>query len=864
MNDQTRNLFNELADLDIAEREKIFAERRIPPELRAEVESLLGFDSEQAHPFASYVSRAADEALASSKGRVLSYCGPYQLVELLGSGGMGDVYLGQRTDGEIQQKVAVKLLRAGADRPAWRERFLRERQLLANLNHPSIARLLDAGHTTDGQPYLVMEYVDGAPIDSYATELDLRHRLLLFVRVCDAVSHAHRHLIIHRDLKPSNILVDQSDHPKLLDFGIAKLLTTPETTQTIERLHTPYYASPEQVRGETQTTATDVYSLGAVLHKLLRGHAPQEAHAPNEPAMVPSDIDCILRKALRTEPDERYTSVDALADDVRAYLESKPVRARAGSAWYHARKFLRRYWLPAAATFAAVIALGVGFAVANHQREIAQRRFDEVRHLSQEFFDFDERIRDLAGVTEARKALVSVSLGYLEGLSRDSRGDLDLMQEVSDGYWRVARIQGVPTGLTLGDFTKAEESLKKADELVDEILQSRPRDRRALERSAMIAHDRMILADSERRPADALAYSRKAMERIEGLLALGLSSESERSSVPQVFANVATASVNMHRYEDAISYSRRLLDLASKEAEAVPPKAISYQLSVLANALRSQGDLGGALKAIQEARTIQRQLTYPDETKRMFDQYPLLLREAFILGEDRGISLDRPAEAIPLLREAFEMHEAGARRDPNDFTSRTRVGTTGRELGDILRWRSPLEAVFVYDVALARLGEIGKNVKARRDTAHILANSSYALRRLKRHAEARRRVDEALAILKETKDYPSDRIALDSELLPVLLAVADQQADEGHTAEAIIEYEQLLEKVMAAKPDVDHDLRAVHSLSLIYQDLFRLCRMNGANSKAEAIEAGRLALWKQWSARLPDNAFVLKQLTATR
>jgi tetratricopeptide (TPR) repeat protein len=248
----------------------------------------------------------------------------------------------------------------------------------------------------------------------------------------------------------------------------------------------------------------------------------------------------------------------------------------------------------------------------------------------------------------------------------------------------------------------------------------------------------------------------------------------------------------------------------------------------------------------------------------MFDRYPLLLREAFILGEDRGISLDRPADAIPLLREAFEMHEAGARRDPNDFTSRTRVGTTGRVLGDILRWRVPQEAVAVYDTALARLAEIGKNIKARRDTAHILANSSYALRRLNRQAEAKRRIDEALAILKETKDYPADRVTLNGELYPVLQAVADQKADEGHMGEAIIDYEQLLEKVMAAKPDVDNDLRDAYSLSLLYQDLFRLYRPNGALSKAEAIEAARLALWKQWSAKLPDNAFVLKQLAATR
>jgi serine/threonine protein kinase len=193
-------------------------------------------------------------------------CGPYRLIRLLGSGGMGAVYLAERSDGEIQQKVAVKLLRADAHRPAWRARFLKERQLLASLHHPSIVHVIDAGHTDDGRPYLVMEYVEGTPIDVYAAGIEMRERLSLFLRVCEGVSHAHGHLIIHRDLKPANILVDASGQPKLLDFGIAKLLDeTGDATQTVERLLTPNYASPEQVRGDSQTTATDVYSLGAVL-----------------------------------------------------------------------------------------------------------------------------------------------------------------------------------------------------------------------------------------------------------------------------------------------------------------------------------------------------------------------------------------------------------------------------------------------------------------------------------------------------------------------------------------------------------------------------------------------------------------------
>src|SRR5690242_14891751 len=280
MKDAVTQLFYELADLQPAEREKIFADREVPLEVRAEVESLLGHDLDQQHSLTSCVAGEAAEVLRSAQLDVPTSCGPYRLIRLLGSGGMGAVYLAERNDGELQQQVAIKLLRAGAEQPSWHDRFLRERQLLAYLDHPSVARLLDAGRTADGRPYLVMEYVDGAPIDVYAAGRGWREQVKLFLQVCDGVAHAHRHLIIHRDLKPSNILVSPAGQPKLLDFGIAKLLDeTADQTATVERMLTPSYASPEQLRGSVQTTMTDVYSLGAVLYKLLTGRSPHESEA---------------------------------------------------------------------------------------------------------------------------------------------------------------------------------------------------------------------------------------------------------------------------------------------------------------------------------------------------------------------------------------------------------------------------------------------------------------------------------------------------------------------------------------------------------------------------------------------------------
>jgi len=494
---------------------------------------------------------------------------------------MGAVYLAERTDGEIQQKVAVKVLRAGSDRPAWRDRFLKERQLLANLNHPSIAHILDAGHSGDSGPYLVMEYVDGVSIDVYCATLDLRDKLTLFLRVCDGVAHAHRHLIIHRDLKPSNILVDASGQPKLLDFGIAKMLDeTGDPTQTVERRLTPNYASPEQLRGAIQTTATDVYSLGAVLYKLLTGRSPHESVAEASQSIevmtgtkeipapsrlspgLPSDIDYILRKALRHEPEERYASVEAFANDVRAFLDWRPVQARSGDVWYRTRRFLRRYWLPVTAATITIAALSLGLYAANRERAIAQRRFLQVRQLANKVLALDGAIVMLPGSTKARHEIVAISKEYLEALSADAHGDRDLALEIGAAYSQLARAQGVPYTANLGQYAQAEESLRKADALLEPVLVASPQNRKALFISANVAHDRMILASSDHRRDEALAQARKAAGRLDALLGRGKASRAEMFTAAELFTNIALAHKNMHLYDDAIRYARRSIEIS--------------------------------------------------------------------------------------------------------------------------------------------------------------------------------------------------------------------------------------------------------------------------------------------------------------
>jgi serine/threonine protein kinase len=887
VNLQVEKLLDLASELPM-ERRADFLVRECPdPQVRAEVESLLEYATDTECYFNHAIQSVAWSLRTTREASPGDAIGPYRIVSLIGRGGMGSVYLAERADGEIQQRVAVKLLRTDGHRPVEPKRFLQERQLLASLHHPSIVHVIDAGHTSDGRPFLIMEHVDGVPIDVYAAQIDLRDRLKLFIRVCEGVSHAHRRLVIHRDLKPSNILVDTSGQPKLLDFGIAKLLdeTSGDATQTVERLLTPNYASPEQLAGEAQTTATDVYSLGAVLYKLLAGVGPRE-NTPGAPKTgvappshlnpdVPKDLDFIVGKALRAEPDERYTSVDEFASDVRAALDWRPVQARSGDVWYRARRFLRRYWVPATAAALVVASLSTGLFIANRQRVLAERRFGQLRQLANKVMDLDRAIRILPGSVDARQRLVSASLEYLEGLAPEARGNLDLAQEIGEGYWRLGRIQGVNAEFNLGDPAKAEDSLKKADALTETVLADRPQDRSALFRSAVIAHDRMILADTDKRTADTMFHIRRAVERLEnfqrhedprdpvrleGFLRPGDPRQSELSGVALLYVNIALTYVNMHMYADGVRYAQRAVELTQSIPSA--RDLTGGGLSVLANALRYQGDLDAALKTIREARRISETATYPSQTARLFNRYGPLYREGLILGEEDAVNLGRPGEAIEAFQKGLDMVEEATRKDLSDAASRTRVGTVARELGNVLLDRDPQRSLAVYEQGIHRLEETRNRLEARRDRAVLLAKSSYPLRRLRRFAEAKARIDAAFVILKDTKDYPAERIRTDGHAYKAVRALADYEAEMGDPRQALKMYQQLLDKVMASKPDPFGDLRETPKISRIYEALAVLYRRTGDAAAADAMNARRVELWRSWQQKLPQNAFVRRQLEA--
>ena len=778
---------------------------------------------------------------------------------------MGSVYLAERTDGAIQQQVAVKLLAANRNRPEWRGRFLRERQLLASLHHSSIVHVIDAGHTEDGQPYLVMEYVEGQPIDEYAGGLDFRDRLQLFLRVCEAVAHAHNHLIIHRDLKPSNILVDGSGQPKLLDFGIAKLLDeTGDATQTVERLLTPNYASPEQLIGAAQTTATDVYSLGAVLFKLLTGQSPDESKTEAS-SDLPTDLGYILKKALRDEPEERYASVDAFAADIRAYLESRPLAACSGNAWYRTRKFLRRYWVPVAAAALVIASLLAGLYVANRERAVAQRRFLEVRQLANKLFDIDVQVAQLPGGSKTRQFIVDTALEYLRRLTVDVRMDPDLALEVGTAYMRVARVQGVNISPNLGQTDEAEKNELKAQALIDSVLVTQPANPTALLRSAQIAHDRMILAGASHDNSEALKFAQKSAEWLDKYLKTGtLHGKSDRLEAQQVIIthiNVAGRYVLAGRFDDAI----RICERATQIAHATNwPAQAGAALMIVALAHRAKGDLDEALQAIRESARI---LEPPADDKTIGRRLTFglaLVREGQILGEDDAISMNRPEEAIECLQRAFNMGEDFARRDSNDFPSRLRVFTAGTKLAGILRYTDPHRALEIYDHVLQRLTEVRANAETRLNEARTLAASAYPLQRLGRAAEARKRLDGAFERLSQLKLYPATQIELGSEVDEAVRALADYEAGNGNFRRAAELYQELLERVFAANPKTATRLGDAVNLSNIYRAAVPLLRQTGQAELASGLDARRLELWQQWDQKRPNNPFVLRQLEAAR
>ena len=594
-------------------------------EMRASVDSLLAMEARADDVLNT--ERAPGASLLPREAPAPQQIGPYRVLREIGRGGMGVVYLGERADGEFRRQAAIKLITSGLRDPDLDRRFRRERQILAPLEHPGIARLLDGGATADGQPYFVMEYVDGVPLVEYCKRIEagVPERLRLFLAVCDAVEYAHQRLIVHRDLKPGNILVTAGGAPKLLDFGLARVMDAPageDITQTGLAMMTPAYASPEQVRGEPYHVSSDVYSLGVILYELLAGRRPYPVESESVLAMAQAicereplplagpgraqrqlrgDLENIVGKALSKESRQRYASVGEFAEDIRRHLEGRPVHARAATVRYRFGKWLRRHRIAApVGAVAGLLILGSAGAAWWEARS-AERRFQQVRGLAASvMFELHDAISPLPGSTAARELLVKRAMEYLENLSREVGNRPDLQREVALGYARVGEVQGDMGESNLGQLPQAVTNFEKAEAILARLVQRSPGDAGLETDYNRVANLLARSYQANGQFAKALALEQRNIAFAEAAVRSDPNHPRNLRALVSSLTALADSRTAQQQYAEAIPVRERILQLSERLAQLEPGNPESQR--TLAVAHKKIGALYGVTKRYDESR----------------------------------------------------------------------------------------------------------------------------------------------------------------------------------------------------------------------------------------------------------------------
>jgi len=774
-------------------------------EMRKEVESLLAAH-EEIEDFIEEPVFQVGEVFSNGSNHTEKHFGNYRIIREIGAGGMGAVFLAERHDGEYDQQVAIKIIRQTIAETEIINRFKRERQILASLNHANIARLLDGGVSSDGLPFLAMEFVEGEAITKYAARenANLEDRLKLFLKVCAAVSYAHQNLIVHRDLKPSNILVTKDGEPKLLDFGLAKLLdenlsNEAAQTQTAFRALTPAYASPEQLKGEALTTASDIYSLGVVLYELLTDERPfqldgkslekiiktvtaLEPIAPSaiqnskfkiqNPKSLKGDLDNIVLMALRKEADRRYQSVEAFAEDIERYLKGLPVAARSNTFKYRAEKFVQRNKVGVLAASLIILSLIGGIVGSVWQARIAGREQEKAERIN----DFLEQTLKYSNpiFSNSRKDRRETTVNEVldEAARRLDGGEFDASPEVKAELERTVAI----TYLGQSKFLQSRKHMEQYVILLKELYgENHPKMivGSMLWAQLLFAKDELSEAEKIYRRylpplrseyqngtikteilADALnqfAYLRRTQgdsreaeslfrETLELFPKLPADSLDDFTTTRSTLASTIA---DQGRFDEALGTAREAVEEFRAKGETDSP-SYGFALTVYGGFLTEKGDYSNADASLHEAETIFRKLLSPN---------------ALWLGDNlrnQAVSLygqGKYAEALERTYETLKIYDEGFGKHYDHYPT----------------------ALIVKGLSLAKTGQTGEGEKILREAVKIrteslpkehfwvaLANSALGecLTIEKRYAEAEPLLSESYESLKTSQGAENPRTQL--------------------------------------------------------------------------------------------------------
>ncbi len=919
---QIEEIFQTVVECGAAERETYLTQLcSDDAELRGEVESLLAYELAETRapqPFERAIKGAA-RSLTTEPGELADELigrriGAYRVTQLVGQGGMGAVYAAVRADEEFEQQVAIKIIRRGMETDFVRGRFLRERQILASLEHAHIARLLDGGTTDDGRPYFVMEFVAGESITNYCQhhQLSLNEKLKLFRQVCDAVQHAHQKLVVHRDLKPSNVLVTADGAPKLLDFGIAKLLARDSSlgrvtqTETALRMLTPDYASPEQVRGQTITTAADVYSLGVLLYELLTEQRPHQFKtlspfeleraicetAPPRPSdavsrepaaasklqkQLAGDLDNIILMALRKEPERRYQSVEQFSEDLRRYLEGKPVSARQDTFVYRTSKFIRRHRLGVLATALVLLSLLGGLAATNYQARRAERRFQQVRKLANSFlFDFHDKIRNLPGSTEAREMVVQTALEYLDSLAAEVAGDAALERELAVAYQKVGDVQGDPWTPNLGHTAAAMASYRKSLSLAERLS---ARGNPDLKMQRLLAEDYFklgaLLSESgDKRAAQAtLRQGIGVAETIERQTG----EEGDFRLLMNFHVRIGNTRLDTGDAVGGLESYRQAQQLAERRVAASPNHTAQASLAVANNhvgeGLLAKGDLVGAIEQFRRSQTIDEELVKRQPEVSAYRRHLQITYGwlGSLLGNPRYINLGDRAAARRYYEDALAIARSLADADPKNARAKLDLAICYGSLGGLLTDSDPARGAENYRNGLAILREL---LAISPDEFSYLRRQAGQLRGL---AVARRRAGDRAGTLEDLRQSQTiwqtlmtrDSANLDSLAgqHATLLALAELTQESGDTAAALEYSRQALALAEREARTRSTNLYARWRLADSYSDLGRLSEALAVapktppdqhrlhRSEACAWRRKALEVWESWNQAGSSSVF---------